>query len=257
MIRPHRRPAQSVTATGRFNSHRADRCNNVRWISFSYDLTSCPSASYTTRPHRPRPHQWLPGGRRRERLYVRQHVEVAVDLVHQVEVAQPVHDRVAAVHAYPGPAQRRVVGLGPGPAAAQHARPPLPVVEADRRRVHAEQPATPVEVVEQGGAGLGGQFEAPLVTQVGEAVEVHLPAQRVDGDELDLRRLAQRARDVLGDLGFDPHPGEHVGECRRCGLEVMEQASRKDQISRHAPTSSCLSRHFYPLTVTSPGAVPS
>src|SRR5690606_9274035 len=135
-----------------------------------------------------------------QRAHVGEHVEVAVDLVHHVEVAQPVDGGVAAVDAHARPAERRVVGLGPGPAAAQHARPALPVVEADGGGVHAQQAAALFQVVEEGGAGLGGEGEAPSAAQVGEAVEVHLPAQRVDGDELDLRRLPEGARHVLGDL---------------------------------------------------------
>ncbi len=78
--------------------------------------------------------------------------------------------------------------------------------------MHGEHPATLVEVVEQDRPGVRGQLEVPGVALALEVAALVTPAEGVEGDQIDLGRFGQGARDVLGDLRLDPRFEENLGE---------------------------------------------
>ena len=83
----------------------------------------------------------------------------------------------------------------------------------------------------------------------------HAPAQRVDGQQVVLaaRDSGERGFDILGDVGLDIDPGQHIGQRRRGGVEGVEDAAADDDIAMAHERGNCAST----LGVTPPSTTSS
>ena len=179
------------------------------------------------------------GARMGERHEPGLEVEVAIDLVAQLEVAEPREQRmVARVEPHLDRAEGRVRGPAPSPRAAEDAAPSGPVVEADARGVQAEQRAAARQVPLDRRAPLGGEGEGPARAMRRVFLVLrHRPSQRVDRQQVELAaRDAREARlDVLGALARDAARGEHRRELGAGRGEGMGDAADDDEVAHGCP----------------------